>query len=72
MATRITLKNNLHTREYFYKTVSKNIVYAPMGHYVDECRLDVDINSIRDIDRLRDFLDVLEVGIKSGKVHKKK
>lgn len=65
MATRITIENKLGKKyEFFYKTVSKQIVHIPKGIEVIECRMDVDIQSLEDIKRIRIFLDNLEGGYK--------
>jgi hypothetical protein len=66
MATRTTIKDECGRKhELFYKKVSKEINYAPMGRKIEECRLDVDIEKVEDIKRIRVFLDNLEVSIKS-------
>jgi len=65
MATRITTigEFNKKKQEFFYKTVSKNIIYATQSRKLTECRLDVDIKNKNDIDVIRKFLDSLECSL---------
>ena len=66
MSTRITIKDEYGRKhEFFYKKVSKEINNAPMARKTIECRLDVDIEKVEDIKRIRVFLDNLEVSMKS-------
>lgn len=66
MATRITIKDEYGRKhEFFHKKVSKEINYAPMARKTSECRLDVDIEKVEDIKRIRIFLDNLEASMKS-------
>jgi hypothetical protein len=66
MATRITLKDEYNRKhEFFYKKVSKEINYGPQARKTVECRLDVDIEKVEDIKRIRVFLDNLEASMKS-------
>jgi hypothetical protein len=66
MATRITLKDEYNRKhEFFYKKVSKEINYAPQARKIVECRLDVDIEKVEDLKRIRVFLDNLEASMKS-------
>jgi len=66
MATRITTKDEYGRKyEFFYKKVSKEIKNAPISRKIVECRLDVDIEKVEDIKRIRIFLDNLEVSMKS-------
>jgi hypothetical protein len=65
MATRITILDEYNrNHEFFYKTVCKEISYAPISRKIVKCRLDVHITKIKDIERMCDFLDNLEAGIK--------
>lgn len=66
MATRIVINDEYGRKhEFFYKKVSKEINYAPMARKTKECRLDVDIEKLEDIKRIRVFLDNLEASMKS-------
>lgn len=65
MATRITVRDEYGRKhEFFYKKVSKEINYVPMARKILECRFDVDIEKLEDINRIRVFLDNLEVSMK--------
>jgi hypothetical protein len=66
MATRITTKDEYGRKhEFFYKKVSKEINHTLQARKTIECRLDVNIEKVEDIDRIRVFLDNLEVSMKS-------
>ena len=64
MGTRITLINERgKKREFFYRTVSKEIVHAPEGSKVTSCRLDVDIENTKDVLTVQKFLRHLELSM---------
>jgi hypothetical protein len=66
MATRITIKDEYKRKhEFFYKKVSKEINHAPQSRKTVKCRLDVDVEKVEDIERIRVFLDNLEASMKS-------
>lgn len=66
MGTRIITKDEYGRKcEFFYKTVSKEIRHIPTSRKLNECRLDVDIEKINDIKKIRIFLDNLELSMKS-------
>jgi hypothetical protein len=66
MGTRITIKDEYGRKhEFFYKKVSKEINYTPQSRKTVECRLDVDVEKVEDIERIRLFLDNLEASMKS-------
>lgn len=68
MAIRITTIDDFDKKkEHFYKRVSKEICNTVRGRRVSTCRVDVDIESIEDINRVRYFLDNLEASMKSPK-----
>jgi hypothetical protein len=66
MGTRVTTKDEYNRKyEFFYKKVNKQIGIIPMSRKIVECRLDVDIKNISDIEKIRVFLNNLETSMKS-------
>lgn len=66
MAIRITTKDEYNRRyDFFYKKVNKQINVIPMTRKIVECRLDVDIENVSDIEKIRVFLNNLEASMKS-------
>lgn len=46
--------------DYFYKTVSKNIIYSAMSRSIKDCHISIDLNNKRDINKLKEYLNLLE------------
>lgn len=66
MALRLTIYDvQDRAHEFFYKTVSKEALYAPISRKVISSRMDVDIKKVSDIERIRTYLDNLESAMNS-------
>ena len=66
MATRITLTKTENKKkvEHFFKSVPKTLNRVAISYWISECRLDVDIKSIKDIERIENFLKQLKASFK--------
>ena len=65
MATEITITDQSNKEHCFnYKTVHKDLHQIPRGIQTKSCELSVDIKSVKDIERIREFLRDLEYSMK--------